>query len=224
LKELHRIVNEAIRTEGEGTDQTEGIRVDLSRLDFDKLRQEFAKKVKRKHAALQDIRTVVETKLAAMLANNAQRMDYYRRYQEIVANYNREKDRATVEATFAAMAQLAQSLDEEAQRHIREGLSEQELAFFDLLLKNDISKADRERLKQASRELLVALRERLASMPNWTKNTTTQADVKILVLDTLYQSLPRPPFTDEETEALADRLYGFIWQRSESGALFTEAA
>jgi type I restriction enzyme, R subunit len=180
--------------------------------------------VQRKHAALQDIRAVVETKLAAMLANNPQRMDYYRRYQEIVANYNREKERATVEATFAAMAQLAHALDDEGQRHVREGLTEQELAMFDLLLKDDISKADRERLKQASRELLAALRERLTSMPNWTKNSMTQADVKILVLDTLYQSLPRPPFTEVETETLADRLYGFIWQRSEAGALFTEAA
>ena len=119
---------------------------------------------------------------------------------------------------------MAQALDEETQRHIREGLSEHELALYDLLRKDDISKADRERLKQASRELLAALRERLTTMPNWTKNATTQADVKILVLDTLYQSLPRPPFTEEETEVLADRLYGFIWQRSEAGSLFTEAA
>lgn len=61
-------------------------------------------------------------------------------------------------------------------------------------------------------------------MSNWTKNVATQADVKILVLDTLYRSLPRPPFTEAETEALADRLYGFIWQRSEAGAFTTNAA
>jgi hypothetical protein len=37
------------------------------------------------------------------------------------------------------------------------GLSDDELALFDLLLKANISKADRERLKQASRALLVSL-------------------------------------------------------------------
>src|SRR5438128_12333278 len=46
---------------------------------------------------------VVEKKLARMLQNNPALMDYYKRYQEIIADYNREKDRATVEQTFAAL-------------------------------------------------------------------------------------------------------------------------
>jgi type I restriction enzyme R subunit len=40
----------------------------LSRIDFGKLRDEFVTKVRRKHAALQDIRDVVERKLVQMLA------------------------------------------------------------------------------------------------------------------------------------------------------------
>ena len=31
------------------------------------------------------------------------------------------------------------------------------------------------------------------------------------------QSLPRPPFTEEETESVAGRVYDFVWQRSASG-------
>jgi type I restriction enzyme, R subunit len=219
LKEIHKIVNEAIRTQGVGVDHAEGIRVDLSKIDFEKLRDEFAKKVQRKHAALQDIRELVEKKLAQMLAKNPQRMDYYKKYQMIVADYNREKDRATVEETFAKIAKLVSEMDEELQRHVREGLSEDELALFDMLLKEKISKTDREKLKQASKGLLASLKEHLASMPNWTKNTTTQADVKILILDSLYASLPRPPFTDDETDELATRLYGFVFQQSERGDL-----
>ena len=107
LKELHRIVNEAIRAAAPGGDHAEGLTVDLSRIDFEKLRNEFAGKVRRKHAALQDIRDVVEKKLAQMLARNPMRMDYYKKYQEIIADYNREKDRATVEATFAQLVALA---------------------------------------------------------------------------------------------------------------------
>jgi type I restriction enzyme R subunit len=61
-------------------------------------------------------------------------------------------------------------------------------------------------------------------MPNWTKNTAAQADVQMFILDNLYSSLPRPPFTDDEADALATRLYGFVWQTSNSGALFTAAA
>jgi type I restriction enzyme R subunit len=53
----------------------------------------------------------------------------------------------------------------------------------------------------------------------WTKNATTQAEVKIFVLDNLYASLPRPFFSDEETEAIAERLYNFVWQQTEGEQL-----
>jgi type I restriction enzyme R subunit len=217
LKALHRIVNEAIRTAEPGEDHAEGLTVDLSRIDFEKLRDEFASKVRRKHAALHDIREVIEKKLAAMLACNPLRMDYYKKYQMILADYNREKDRATVEATFARVMDLAASLDVEQRRAAKEGLSDDELALFDLLFKESISKADRERLKQASRGMLASLQELLKPMPEWTKTETTQAEVQIFILDSLYRSLPRPPFTETETEEIAARVYSYVWQRSASG-------
>ncbi|MEW6663928.1 MAG: HsdR family type I site-specific deoxyribonuclease [Thermodesulfobacteriota bacterium] len=217
LKELHKIVNEAIRTQEPGEDYAEGITVDLSRIDFDKLRREFAKKVKHKHVALQDIRDVVETKLQQMLAHNPTRMDYYKEYQAIIADYNREKDRVTVEKTFAKLVDLANKMDAEQRRAAEEGLSEDELALFDLLFKEKISKPDREKLKQASRSLLKSLKDLLIQMPAWTDNTQTQADVKVFVLDHLWQNLPRPPFTEDDTDLLAGRVYDYVWQRSVGG-------
>ena len=103
LKELHRIVNEAIRTQAPGDDQAEGLTFDLSQIDMEKLRDEFAKKVHHKATSLQDIREIVEQKLAQMLAINPLRMDYQQKYEEIVADYNREKDRVTIEETFPAI-------------------------------------------------------------------------------------------------------------------------
>ena len=194
------------------------MQIDLSTIDFDKLRDEFAKKVQSKNVTLRNIRQLVEEKLGQMLSQNPQRMDYYKKYQEIVSDYNCEKDRVTVESTFAKLVKLAAEMDEESQRHVREGLSEEELALFDMLVKESISKADRERLKQASKGLLKSLKDRLALMPAWTKNAATQADVKMFILDNLYASLPRPSFTNEETEVLANRIYGFVWQQGVSGS------
>jgi type I restriction enzyme R subunit len=219
LKELHRIVNEAIRAAGPGDDHAEGLTVDLSQIDFKRLKNEFAK-VPRKNAALQDIRDVVERKLQQLVTTNPLTMDYYRRYQEILADYNREKDRATVEQTFAALMALAASLDEEQRRAVEEGLSPTELAVFDLLKRDGLTKRDRERLKQASRSLLARVRELLAQMEHWTRNAQTQADVESSILDWLYESLPRPPFTDDETVGLAHLVYSYVWQQSESGNLF----
>ena len=217
LKELHRIVNEVIRAQQPGEDHAEGLRIDISRIDFVKLRDEFAAKVKRKHATLKDIRDVVDAKLALMLKHNPMRMDFHKKYQEIVADYNREKDRVTVEETFAKLVELAESLDAEQQRAAEEGLSDSELALFDLLRKDNISNTDRERLKQASKALLLSLTDLLRPMRNWTQTATTQAEVRIFILDNLYQSLPRPPFTDAETEDIAERVYEFTWQRGASG-------
>ena len=107
-----------------------------------------------------------------MLARNPLRMDYYKKYQEIIADYNREKDRATVDQTFAELVALAASLDAEQRRAAEEGLSDDELALFDLLFQASISQSDRERLKQASKNLLDSLRDLLKPMPAWTKNSS----------------------------------------------------
>jgi type I restriction enzyme, R subunit len=218
LKELHRIVNEAICAQVPGDDHRESKLFDLSQIDLEKLRDEFAKKVKRKASALQDIRKIVEEKLAKMVQRNPQRMDYYKKYTEIVADYNREKDRITIEETFAKLLALANSLDAEQRRAVEEGLSEDELALFDLLIRENLTKADRERVKQASRGLLQSVRALIAPLERWTEKEQTKAMVESEILDRLFQSLPTPPFTAEEKQAIAGRVYQHVWQQSASGA------
>jgi type I restriction enzyme, R subunit len=223
LQELHWIVNEAIRAQEPGDDQAEGLTFDLSQIDLEKLRDEFATKVKRKATALQDIREVVERKLADMLKQNPQRMDYYRKYQEIVADFNREKDRTTIEETFKQLVDLVNSLDEEQKRAAEEGLNEHELALFDLLQKEDLGKAERERVKQASRDLLASLQDLLSGLDRFWEKEQTKANVEVFILDRLFEVLPTPPFTAEEKKQAADRVYQHVWQQSASG-VFAAAA
>ena len=91
------------------------------------------------------------------------------------------------------------------------------MALFDLLFKDNIRKTDREPLKRASRGLLSSLHGLLAPMPGWLQHATTRAEVKVFILDRLYESLPRPPFTEAETEDVASRVYDYVWHRSASG-------
>ena len=214
LKELHRIVNEAIRTQAPGDDQAEGLTFDLSQIDMEKLRDEFSKKVRHKATALQDIREIVEEKLAQMLARNPSRMDYQQKYEEIVADYNREKDRVTIEETFRRLTELIEELDAEQRRAIEEGLSEDELALFDLLKKEDLGTAARERVKQASRDLLASIKARLKELDRFWEKEQTKAEVKVFILDEVYASLPTPPFTPEEKEAVAAEVYTHVWQQA----------
>ena len=218
LKELHRIVNEAVRTQGVGEDHAAGLTFDLSQMDFERLRDEFTKKVRHKATALRDIREILEQKLAVMLAQNPRRMDYQLKYEEIIAAYNREKDRATVEETFAQLLALVQSLDEEQQRAARENLTEDEQAIFDLLRKDTLNKAEREKVKQASRELLSEIQARLAELDRFWEKEQTKGEVKTFILNEIYWKLPTPPYTQEEKELVADSNYGHVWQQAVGNA------
>ena len=217
LKELHRIVNEAIRTQAPGDDQAEGLTLDLSQIDMEKLREEFAKNVRQKATALQDIREIVEQKLAEMLARNPSRMDYQQKYEEIVADYNREKERVTIEETFRRLTELIQELDAEQKRAVEEGLNEDELAIYDLLRKGDLGRAERERVKQSSRDLLATVKARLAELDRFWEKEQTKAEMRVFILDEVFASLPTPPFTVEEKQAVASDVYDHVWQQAVSG-------
>jgi type I restriction enzyme R subunit len=217
LKVLHRIVNRAIATQAPGEDQAKGLTVDLSQINMEKLRDEFGKKVKRKATVIEDIRQIVEKKLAQMLANNPLRMNYEKEYQEVIAAYNADKDRATVEDTFARLLDLAGSLDEEQRRAVELGLTEEQLALFDLLRKESLSGTEREQIKQASRELLADLQRLIAPLEQWTEKEQTQAEVEVFILDHVYQALPEPPYTAADKKEVAGRVYRHIWQQSVSG-------
>ena len=217
LKELHRIVNKAIRTQAPGDDQAEGLTFDLSRIDVEKLRDGFAKKVRHKATALQDIREIVEQKLAEMLARNPTRMDYQQKYEAIVADYNREKDRVTIEETFRRLMELIEELDAEQRRAVAEGLGEDELALFDLLKKEYLGKAARERVKQASRDLLASIKARVKELDRFWEKEQTKAEVKIFILDEAYANLPTPPFTPGEKEAVAAGVYTHVWPQAVRG-------
>ena len=49
--------------------------------------------------------------------------------------------------------------------------------------------------------------------------TATQAEVKIFILDNLYVELSRPPFTVEETDTIAERVYDFVWRSAQGNDL-----
>jgi len=145
-------------------------------------------------------------------------------HSEIVADYNREKDRVTIEETFARLVDLANSLSTEQRRAAEEGLSEEELALFDLVTRPGLSKADRERVKRESRNLLTKLRDVIERVDRWTEKEQTQAEVKSFILDHVFTTIPDPPFSDLDKQAAADRLFQHVWHLSASGGFAADSA
>lgn len=224
LKQIHAIVNEAIRTHAPGEDAAEARTYDLSKIDMERLRDEFAQRVPRMATAVEDMRSLVESKLVRMMQANPERMDYYRRYSEIVADYNREKDRVTIEETFARLVDLLASLNEEQRRAAEEGLTEDELAIFDLLKRDKLTKKQREAVKDASKHLLTKVLEVVAQRHDWTAKEPTKAEVEVLIQGEVFTLLPDPPFTEEDKAALAGRVFQHVFQQSSAGAFGNQAA
>ena len=92
---------------------------DISRIDFERLRREFERS-KAKRTTVQNLKEAIEKRLHALLEKNPLRTDFQRHYEEIVGEFNREKDRLTIEKTFEDLLKFMQGLGEEEARHIRE--------------------------------------------------------------------------------------------------------
>ncbi len=223
LQELHRVVNQAIGTRVEDSQDHPASKVyDLSKIDLEKLRDEFAT-TPRKNTAVQEIRSLVEEKLRQMLARNPLRMDFNAKYQEIIAEYNREKDRVTIEQTFEQLTDLMAAMTEEDARAAREGLEEDELAVFDLMQKERLTKADRERVKQASRELLAELRRILSGVKGWNEKEATRAEVETTILDHVYRELGES-YSSDDKQSIAKSVYDHLFQQSLAGKFPNAAA
>ena len=101
-------------------------------------------------------------------------------------------------------------------RPLVEANKQQLLAVFDLLKNDSISKTDRERVKQSSRELLRAVQGPIGGMDQWTETELRRAEVETLIIDSLYTKLPQPPFTKAEIATAANDIFSFVFQQSAS--------
>ena len=144
--------------------------------------------------------------------------------EDIVAGYNNEKDRTTIEETFRRLLELVRSLDEEQQRAAQENLSDEELAVFDLLKRDDLTKADRERVKQASRDMLNSIKVRLAELDRFGEKEQSTGEVEAFILDEIFIKLPSPPFSVEEKKLVADNVYSHVWQQAMNGGFASGAS
>lgn len=187
-------------------------RFDISAIDFDLLRREFAR-VKKKNLVLKDLEEVIQQKLARMLFANPDRMNYYERYQQIIDDYNSEQDRAKIERTFMDLMELADRMDREEQRYVREGFtSDEELSLYDMLFREDLSKNDVKKLKEAASILLRKVKEKISELDHWTDKQETKAAVDNLIRDTLWAELPEC-YDEISISAYRRKIYEYVYTR-----------
>ena len=216
--EIHKIINEHIKIADEATLDSEAARrFDISAIDFELLRSEFAK-VKTKNLAMKDLEEIIKQKLDSMLFSNPNRIDYYERYGQIIAEYNAEQDRATIEKTFMELMDLANQMSKEEQRYAREGFtSDEELSFYDMLFRDDLGKNDIKKIKEVATTLLSKIKSKISELDHWSDKQETKAEVDNLIRDTLWGELPEC-YDDISISACREKIYEYVYMRYRSAA------
>jgi type I restriction enzyme R subunit len=84
------------------------------------------------------------------------------------------------------------NLGEESERHVREGLNENELEIYDLLKKENLTKAEEQKVKLAAKDLIIRLLEGHPKVlvQDWWKDGQTQRAVKAAIEEVLDKDLP----------------------------------
>ena len=163
---------------------------DLGKMDFERLKSEFRYK-KYKNIEITDLRSFIEERLEKMIQQNTTRVVFSQKLQEIIDAYNAGS--SSVESYFDDLVNFAERLKEEDERHIREGLSEDELELFDVLKKDTMTKEENQNVKLAAKLLLHRLLEEhpRVLVQDWYKDSQSQAKVKSAVEEVLDNTLPK---------------------------------
>ena len=216
MVEINRIISENLTLEPAAT-TGESKQYDISTIDFDLLRREFAKAAHKK-LIIKDLSDLVEERIKQMLQCNPLRMDYYDRYQSIIKEYNDEKDRAEIERIFEQLMKLSQDLTQEEKRYVREGFSsDEELSMFDLLFKENLSKQEIAELKKVAVNLLAKVKAKISELDHWSDKPETKAMISNLIRDTLYWDLPES-YDDDSITAYRNEIYEYIYMRYKTAA------
>lgn len=82
---------------------------------------------------------------------------------------------------------FCRDLDEEAKRGMRDGLDEEHLALFDLLISGKkLTSTQRDKVKVVGSELINTLKVEKLRIDNWREKEAAKADVKTFIDDFLY--------------------------------------
>ena len=213
IKQLHTIVDASIEVRQSGANPPSKL-YDISRIDFEVLRQEFERSPAR-NTTVQSLKDIIERRLHRMMQQNPLRTNFQQHYEEIVSRYNAEKDRVNIEQTFEELIRFVNQLDEESQRAVREGLDEDSLAIYDLLLKPNLKPGEIERIKKVASDLLHRLQEEIQSIDNFKAKQSTRDEIKVLIRDFLWNEKTGLPesYNQQEIEIKTDAVFAYIYQK-----------
>lgn len=205
-KDLEDLLDKSIQT-GEYVISSNKKVKDLSLLDAAALHKFFAS-LENKNLQVEALSDELEKKIQDMVRRNRKRARFMERLQSLLQEYN--SGAHDIDQLFEDLIDLAKDLTEEEQRAVKENMKEEELAIFDLLVKDNLDPKEVDIVKNTARELLETLKDRL--VPHWRDFETNRAGVKAAINDLLYSKLPDPSYSEQDCAAKSFEVYSFLYE------------
>ena len=181
---------------------------DLSAMDAEKLKTFFAK-LENRNAQAESLKNEVQTRIEEMLKRNRKREQFLTRLYKILETYNSGNE--DVDELIDGLINLASQLDEEELRATTLGLSEYELAIFDLLCRDNLNAEESNAVQSASKEILNRLKARL--VPGWRDFDPLRSGVKTTIEGVVYPFLPTSKYSEEDCHALSRDVFEYVFEK-----------
>ena len=164
--------------------------IDLSKINVEELRAEIKKAVY-KAIEIDDLKAFIEKALQEMISKNCTRMQFSQRYKGIIDRYN--AGGSENEDYYEQLVKLLEELKNEQNRPNTEGLTEEELEIYDLLVKGKkLTQAEEQKVKLAAKNLynkLTTDKDELLVV-DWYKDDQPKLKVKSAIESALDKDLP----------------------------------
>lgn len=189
--------------------------IDLSELEVSAFEKRFQRG--RKNVETERLKNAISAKLERLLKQNKSRVNFYRKFQELIEKYNLAS--RNTEAFFAELIEFARELNKEESRALGLGLDEEKLAIFDLLVRSELelTEKDKTAIKKVAEELLWELKKERGTgkMPvlqaDWRSRQQDRAAVRVIIDRVLDENLPEV-YSGEIYELKCQELYQHIYE------------
>ncbi len=204
-KDLEDLLDKSIKA-GEYVIKDDSRVSDLSKIDFESLRK-FFDDTENKNIVARKLSAEIKDKIQNMVKKNKARKKFMERLNKLLDEYNLMSK--NIDEFFDQLVDLAKDLNKEDERSIKENLSEEELAIFDLLKKENLNPGEVKKVKEVAKELIERLKEEKLVL-DWKKREETRADVKVTIEKMLYSNLPEP-YTEPDCETKSKKVYFHVY-------------
>ncbi|WP_277850705.1 type I restriction endonuclease subunit R [Moellerella wisconsensis] len=182
--------------------------VNIANIDFDALATMVAKVEKPKQSDAEKLKNLIERKLQPMMLKNKTRQDLQQKFQDLIEAYN--LGAYTAEEFFNRLKEFITELAHEDKRTVREGLTEEELAVYDLMVQAaPLTDKERNQVKEVAKVLTEKMQEMLVI--DWRKKQRTKARVKNMIEEVL-DNLPES-YDDDLWPKTCSEVYMHIFEK-----------